>query len=73
MMMVWPIWLRTWSNTVRGTRSVALPGENGTMTRTVLVGQVLRGGLACRRPAPCQNDHQSGSRARHARSIVTFS
>src|SRR5262245_10255821 len=29
----------TRSNTVRGNRSVALPGANGTITRTVLLGQ----------------------------------
>ena len=32
MMMGWPTFADTCSNTVRGSRSVALPGENGTMT-----------------------------------------
>ena len=40
MMKVWPTLAETCSNTVRGSRSVALPGENGTMTWTLFVGQV---------------------------------
>src|SRR5258708_32971439 len=41
MMMVWPTFAATCSNTVRGSRSVALPGANGTTTWTRLVGQIL--------------------------------
>jgi hypothetical protein len=36
----WPTFADTCSNTVRGKRSVALPGENGTMTWTRLFGQL---------------------------------
>src|SRR5215831_15487324 len=41
MMMAWPTLAATCSNTVRGSRSVALPGANGTTTWTRLVGQIL--------------------------------
>ena len=41
MMMVWPTLAATCSNTVRGSRSVALPGANGTTTWTRLLGQTL--------------------------------
>jgi hypothetical protein len=37
-MMGWPTFAATCSNTVRGKRSVALPGANGTTTVTRLVG-----------------------------------
>jgi hypothetical protein len=36
--MFWPTCFDTCSNTVRGTRSVALPAENGTITRIDFVG-----------------------------------
>src|SRR5262245_25033024 len=39
MTKVWPVCCCTCSYKARGTRSVALPGANGTMIRTVLVGQ----------------------------------
>src|SRR5437660_10512644 len=41
MMMGCPTLAATCSNTVRGSRSVALPGANGTTTWTRLVGQIL--------------------------------
>src|ERR1700747_729039 len=41
MMMACPTLAATCSNTVRGSRSVALPGANGTTTWTRLVGQIL--------------------------------
>src|SRR5258708_29794189 len=41
MMMACPTLAATCSNTVRGSRSVALPVANGTTTWTRLVGQIL--------------------------------
>src|SRR5215831_7264140 len=41
MMMACPTLAATCSNMVRGSRSVALPGANGTTTWTRLVGQTL--------------------------------
>ena len=58
MTIVWPVCAATCSNTVRGTRSVALPAPNGTMTRTGLVGQVC----AAAGSASNRTGHKTASR-----------
>src|SRR3977135_4575742 len=40
MVMGWPTFAATCSKIVRGSRSVALPGANGTTTVTRLLGQL---------------------------------
>jgi hypothetical protein len=55
MTMGWPTRAETFSNTVRGKRSVALPGENGTITCTRFVGHGA-GDWARRAPPPMITD-----------------
>src|SRR5262245_61077834 len=75
MTKVWPVCCCTCSYKARGTRSVALPGANGTTIRTVLVGHCWAaagpaGTMA--KTEPASTDPATTLAAPKLRNIVTL-